>query len=383
MAKMWVLYLVSFCVSFGLSLLVSRDIKAAVLTGLINLPATFFVVTILRQQRQRKLPFNALPRQLSQLEARKKQLIQSISTTATEQHRIEANLNFLKAELSQMYAQTQEQRSQKQQLNQELIALKERKSQVETEFQDLQTQISNIKQRREELYESVRSKRAERLKLETVNSLPVQLEQLQGEITEHQKQKQEIELNLAALKKMHPELEEKKQNLQAQIQELEKSKLELTQSLLAIANDLAISETSCNSLQLELIQLQERVIEQQKIKEDLEIEIGHLNRQREYTDDEEEVEITEEWHEFMKRLPKYELQVLKALIEPGNPNTKIKKIAEENITMPELLIDLLNERAFSIIGDLIIEPGKGALPPEISEEYLTKVKQVVKIKEVN
>jgi hypothetical protein len=57
------------------------------------------------------------------------------------------------------------------------------------------------------------------------------------------------------------------------------------------------------------------------------------------------------------RLNKPEIQVLKAIIEQSDPSATIKKIAEENITMPELLIDAINECALDTIGDLIIEPG--------------------------
>ena len=83
------------------------------------------------------------------------------------------------------------------------------------------------------------------------------------------------------------------------------------------------------------------------------------------------------------RLPKYELQVLKALVKEDNLNAEIKRIAEENITMPELLIDLINKRSLNTIGDLIIEPGNDSFTPIITEEYLTSVKKVIKIKEMN
>jgi len=48
--------------------------------------------------------------------------------------------------------------------------------------------------------------------------------------------------------------------------------------------------------------------------------------------------------------------------------------------MPELLIDFINQRSLDTIGDLIIEPGHFL---QIPEEYLTNVKKVIKIKEIN
>lgn len=85
----------------------------------------------------------------------------------------------------------------------------------------------------------------------------------------------------------------------------------------------------------------------------------------------------------MMRLPTYELQVLKAITDQVNMSGKIKEIAEENITMPELLIDFINQRALNTIGDLIIEPGNESISPKIPEEYLTIVKKVIEIKEMN
>ncbi|MGF1676528.1 MAG: tellurite resistance TerB C-terminal domain-containing protein, partial [Rivularia sp. (in: cyanobacteria)] len=96
-------------------------------------------------------------------------------------------------------------------------------------------------------------------------------------------------------------------------------------------------------------------------------------------------ETSEEWTNLLKNLPNYEIQVLKAILEQENPNAAIKQIAEENITMPNLLIDSINERAKDIIGELIISTSNDI--PEIYEEYqqhiqrLTIISQKLKSKE--
>jgi len=51
--KLLLLCSVAFCVSFGLSLLVKRDIKIALLTGLINVPATFLGLIVVRAPSSR------------------------------------------------------------------------------------------------------------------------------------------------------------------------------------------------------------------------------------------------------------------------------------------------------------------------------------------
>jgi len=138
-------------------------------------------------------------------------------------------------------------------------------------------------------------------------------------------------------------------------------------------------------LQLELIQLQTQVLEQQNNKEKLGKELITLQEPKRHleADAKQIANLPDEWTEFMMLLTKSELQVLKALVEQDNTSAKLKNIAEANITMPELLIDLINKRALNIIGELIIEPGNGSLPPIITEDYLTNVKNVFKITEMN
>jgi hypothetical protein len=70
--------------------------------------------------------------------------------------------------------------------------------------------------------------------------------------------------------------------------------------------------------------------------------------------------------------------VLRAIAEQDNATATIKSIAEENVTMPELLIESINGRALETLGDLIIEPGSN--PPIISdEEHLTILQQLLTV----
>jgi ABC-type methionine transport system ATPase subunit len=82
-----------------------------------------------------------------------------------------------------------------------------------------------------------------------------------------------------------------------------------------------------------------------------------------------------EWHNFLENLPAYEIEVLKAIVEQDNPFPTIKQIAEAHITMPNLLIDAINEIANNTIGELIIETNTEV--PEIVEEHLLNVKTII------
>jgi 2-succinyl-5-enolpyruvyl-6-hydroxy-3-cyclohexene-1-carboxylate synthase len=65
-------------------------------------------------------------------------------------------------------------------------------------------------------------------------------------------------------------------------------------------------------------------------------------------------------------------------VEQNNPASVIKKIAEDNLTMPEALIDSINELALESVGDIIIEPGSGSGPATIAREHLKTVKKLIK-----
>jgi len=88
-------------------------------------------------------------------------------------------------------------------------------------------------------------------------------------------------------------------------------------------------------------------------------------------------DLPNEWTEFMVELPEYEFQVLKAIAEEANPAAILKKIAEDNLTMPEVLIEGINERALDTIGDLVIEPGANAGSAMIVREYGKLVKKLI------
>ena len=379
---------VAFAVSFVLSLFVNRDIKTALSTGLITVTATFsgIVVVNRKQKTQHKSILNELEIEIYQLERWETQLNQSLTLLVAEKQRTEANINFLQTELRQLYTQTAEQRSCNQQLSQDLITFIEQKQRLEAELDDLETQIQNLEQRKEELYHSLRSIKAEKQNAEAgFNSMQAELKQLQLQIAEQQHQKQELENNLILLNRLKPHLEEKLHNLRSQIQVLEKSQAELNQSLAALAQERHTTEIHINLLQTQLSQLQSQLLETQKNQDKIGDSLGGISEEKhkleaEYNQTEN---LPDEWAEFVTRLPTSEVQVLKAIIQESEPRHIIKRIAEENITMPELLIDSINKYALDIIGDLLIEPGSGAVPPKIIEEYLKNVNKIIKIKETN
>ncbi len=375
---------VAFGVSFALSLLINRDIKPALISGLITVPATLLGVFVVngKQRIQKKQTLTALQNQLYQLQRQEIQLNQSLNAIATEEQ-IKSNINFLKIELNQLYAQIAEQRSYKQQLNQDLITLGEHRNQLEITSHDLQSQVQNCEQRKKELHQFMQFMNAEKQEAEaSFNSIQVNLNQLQLEVTNQQNQNEELKHSLLVINESKLQLEDTLYNLQIQIQESEIQKIALEISLSEITQEKEATKINLEVLQAQLSQLQTQILEQQNNKNKLEQDLITLSKKIAIKQNQPEI-ISNEWVEFATRLTKPKLEVIKAIIQQSDPNAAIKKIAEENITMPELLIDAINECALDTIGDLIIEPGSELGTVGILEEYLINLNKVININEIN
>lgn len=82
-----------------------------------------------------------------------------------------------------------------------------------------------------------------------------------------------------------------------------------------------------------------------------------------------------EWQALKAQLLEHEWQVLRAIAEQPNPAPAIKKLAEANLTMPELLIDTVNERALDTIGDLILDSTPNTV--NVVPEHLSQIQRLL------
>jgi hypothetical protein len=85
-------------------------------------------------------------------------------------------------------------------------------------------------------------------------------------------------------------------------------------------------------------------------------------------------DLPSEWLELRVRLADCQIRALK-VIAAGGDRTELTKIANENATMPELLVDSINELALDTIGDVIIEPGSE--PPVVEDEDAENVRKML------
>lgn len=367
---------VVFSASLVLSLIVSQDVGMALKTGLITIPATFLGIAAvnLKQRNQQKLILNDLQAEIYTLEKWQSQLNQSLRVISEQRQQTETNINFLQVQLRQLLERTTEQRYYQQQVTQELDLLVQQKHSLETTLQELQAQVQGLEQHKGEIDQSVRS--LKKLKHDTEAEFYLfenQLQDLRSQVTHLHIQKQELEDGVMLLNRLKPQLEEKSHQLQTEIQQLEKQQAECSESLDAIAKQKATTQIHLSLLNQELLEQQ---AENDKIKQ----QSNQLIAQRKHLSSEKTADkIPEEWQNFISHISQSEMQVIEAIIQQSDPSATIKKIADDNITMPELLIDSINECALDTIGDLLIEPGSDSIPLGIMEEYLLLLNKIINL----
>lgn len=410
----FILGIVAFSVSFGLSLVPNWDFNKAFLTGLIT-AVTIYAAALFVDKRRRNYEVfvvGSLRKRIKEMEGLKARVVREIN-------QIEEHHNLLYAESQQLQNQVTESRNQRDSIHRELRTFAGQKKQLEAEINILQTEINNLQKTQTELNNAFSVLAAEKRRLESnCNVSRSEITHLQSKISELQQEKQEIESNLTLLGRLKPQLEEKLYELRIAIQELEVETTQKNQLLVATKTERENIQAILNSSQTQLVeqkaelqQLQSQVSLLQEERDSLQNQVWELLQQIETFNpeplvdnskeddtelfpfseiietttvlDSSEVKTSEnlpkEWTDFLENLPVYELEVLKAITEQENPKAAIKKIAEANITMPNLLIDSINERANDTIGELIINTDSESL--EVYPEHITHVQKMIAMHE--
>ncbi|NJR49352.1 MAG: hypothetical protein HC780_07030 [Leptolyngbyaceae cyanobacterium CSU_1_3] len=390
---------VALVVSFCLSLLIGRDVGRAVSTGLITAFASFVGAAVSAQryrqffhqraealtmhirelQRRRAEAYDALvatmeehdrrlksspqtalqpPKEeiswnlttpqtttksspsphslqthIQQLKAQEAELNRSLAATLTAKQRAELNLTTAQAELNQTQAQILEQKNLKEQIVRDIIQLTTQKQQTESDLSRLQPQLQELERYRSELSQFLTSAEPKRQQVETGSkSLQIAIEQLQLQISS-----------------LHVELSQ----LETQILDRRTQKEELDQQIEQLRGAITASPPAKPS--------------RLKAQTTRSLPTAPLRS----------AAPPDEWTQLVTQLSESQFQALRAIAEQTNPNPTLKKIAENNLTMPELLIDGINEQALDTIGDMILEPGSGSTVPTIAQEYLQTVQTLI------
>jgi myosin heavy subunit len=409
----FLLGIVAFGISFGLSLALTWNFGKALIIGLITLTVTYAALFVEQKQRNYEMlaKRDSLHRRIRELEGLKSRMLAEIK-------HLESHHALLYQESNNLQNQVIERRHQRDVLNRELSSFIVEKKQLEAQINYLQNEINNLESTQAELNKSLSAIQADKRRCElNLNVSKAEINQLQTQISELQQQKQELESNITLLERLKPQLEEKLYQMRIDIQQMEAEEKRHHQILSTQNLEKQTLEANLDELrqqiaqqQLELQQLQEQVSLLQDERDNLQSQVWELLQQTQVLDSnnflqpEQEKDadsfpfselvepledtnstteiaeiLPEDWVKFVEQLPNPEMQVLKAILEQENPYTVIKKIAEDNITMPNLLIDSLNERANNILGELIVDPGLER--PEIYPEHTSNLKRAIALYE--
>jgi myosin heavy subunit len=428
--RLFVLGIIAFIVSFLLSLILTWwDFGRAFATAFFTVPATYVAAFFVDNRRRNNEMFilKSLHRQIKELEGVK-------SRVAGELSQIEVQHNSLYKELRTLQTQISESRLQRESINRELNAIFLHKKQVEGELKNLVTENKSLEQTQVELNNNFTALNSEKRRIEiNCSVLKADIIQLQNQINEFLQEKQGLENEVILLQRLKPQLEEKLHELRVDIQELENQENQYHQSIAEKSQQIESLSSKKSKLenfiadynhikkeipekQAELINLQQQTSLLQSERDILQNQVWELLRELEtlapestlensaeenenlypfadlmsMLEDDVDIDIRPsksspqaspslptEWIDFIKQLAGYEFQVLRAVLMQNNTQGVIKEIAEANITMPNILIDSINEKANDIIGDLIIDTTTE--PPTIVHEYISNVRKSLEI----
>ncbi|MGD1872875.1 MAG: tellurite resistance TerB C-terminal domain-containing protein [Mastigocoleus sp.] len=418
----FIIGIVAFGISFGLSLVLNGNFGSAFFTALITVSATYLSVlfTDKRRRNHEMIILDSLKRHIREMESVKSGLVVEIN-------QLEAHRSRIYGESKQIQHQLTECRHQRDSINRELSTYAGQKKQFEAGINNLRIEINNLEKTKEELDKSFSVVVAEKRRLElSCNSSRTEANKLKNNIENIIQEKEELENNLTLLKRLKPPLDEKLNQLRSQIQELElqgnkytesisqqhKEKGTLEECIKSLRKQLKANSAEKSQLENQTLLLQdERDLLQNQVWELLQ-QIENLNPETtdialsnindldnnleketepfpfsELLEDNSEIIekktihdslidlLPPQWEQLQKKLSECEMQVLQAIVEQDNPHPAIKEICEENITMPSLLIDSINGLAKDNINELIIDTNDEL--PKVYDEYLGEIKIMI------
>ena len=288
------------------------------------------------------------------LEREEAELNRSLSSTLAAKQRAESHLTATQSELSQILAQVAEQKVHKADILEDIMSLSEQQQQLNQTLVQSQKQLEDLDQYRRDLTQLVESAEPVRQQVsQGSQSLQGAIHQLQGQIGS-----------------LHTELE----TLETQILDRRTQKIALDQELETLRDQ---PKSIASSPRLATVsdpwQESSSVKTTKPAREDpaatLRLDFSQYPN------------VTPPWIAFAAQLPRYEFQALGAIAHEKSPASHLKRIAEASLTMPELLIDAINERALETIGDIILEPSAKKGIPVIAQEYETDVRTILRVYE--
>ncbi|MBD2139209.1 hypothetical protein H6F32_16900 [Anabaena sp. FACHB-1237] len=418
----FLLGIAAFSTSFGLSLIPNWDFSKAFFTAIITVLATYssaFFVDKRRRNNELKI-IGSLHKHIRDLEGLKYRIFREVKQLEEYQTVLYSETQKLENKITQC-------RSQRDRLHRDIGNYAAHKKKIELEVNSLTNEFHNLEKSNSELTNSYNNLIAEKRRIEmNYNVCRTELSQIQTQIEILKPEKEKLEVDVTLLERIKPQLEEKLYELRLENQKLElevghqkellldtnKTHKNLEQSLSNLQNQAIDKQVEINQLQnqvsilrtehdllqnqiwelLQQIETLETIDHAVTITSAIASDITKENIEEEnlglfpfdeiletYDQDNELANHSDhlgiEWQNFLGKISQDHIVILTAIATEQNPQTTIKKIAEKNITMPNLLIDDINEIAHNTLGEIIIEINNEI--PKISSEYLLKVQKMI------
>ncbi len=295
--------------------------------------------------------------QINHLEREEADLNRSLTTTLSAKQRAEAQLTATQSELNQLLAQVAEQKANKTQLLNDITALTEQRQQFTQELTTIEAEIQSLDRYRQELGRLIKAAEPARQQVSSGSqSLQTAIDQLQDQIGSLHGELESLESQILDRRTQKESLDQEIDSLRT-----EKNRVE-PKNLVNFEDPWQEAATSTNG---------------KKNSKNANLHPPDATAPIEL-DFSQEPNLDPAWTNFAKLLPKYEVQALTAITRHASPSQRLKQIAEANHTMPELLIDAINERALETIGDIILEPSSQAGTPVIAQEYEASVQAILR-----
>ncbi len=386
------LSLIALSVSFLISLLITRDFGKSVLTSAITLFASLIGAAVSEAQYRRSLTIRAdeLRGHIRALQRRRQETYESLVILTQEHDRISNSLNALQTQLRNLQIQSANLWQQKEELSWNITSPQ---ASPANQIYSLQIKLQELEQKEAELNKSLSATLSAKQRAELgLKTAQAELNQLQAQLAEQQNNKSALAQEVNALIKQRQQLETQLTTLQPKVRDLEQYRSELNQffasaepkrqqvenSSRSLQGAIEQLQTQISSLHGELGQLETQILDRRSQKEVLDQELAVLRDQLESGHQPKVTSIPPEWAAFLRQLSAPELEALRAIAQQPNPNPTLKHIAEQSLTMPELLIDAINEHASDTIGDFVLDPGSGSAI--VAPEYVEAIQQLLQMK---
>jgi chromosome segregation ATPase len=315
-----------FAVSFGLSAAIARNFTIALLVATVGTVASSLGSTAIYKRRllEQRAHRNSLYAQIEDLEQEEEQIYHSLYEANVTKQEIEGSVQALQSEYERLRLRVSELYNQRSVLHQNLTVLKKQHQQQVEPLQKLQQQIQFLETRQTQVKHSLEVKTTEVQQTETrLNALKHEIQRAQNELETQNKQREEQRDRIFLLDLKKQELEQQIQQIQGQ---LEETTFEAS----------PVQSWSSNQVteRFNLISL-----------------------------------LPQEWLDiinFMEQLNDLEKEIFQAILEKSEK--QLKEIADRHTTMPEVLIESLNERALNIWGDILFVKSSNSTIPEFNEE---------------